>query len=1019
MSLAKLFVEVGADVNQFERGMKQVNNSIQHTAKQASMFSNTLSTAIGVGLANAATKGISALVNLGKTALETGLNFNSLEQNSTIAFETMLRSGEKAKAFLNDLKQFAKTTPFELPGLIESSQRLLAFGFDAKQVIPIMTSIGDAVAGLGGSPEKLNRVILAFGQIKAKGKVMAGEMLQLTEAGIPAWEMLAKKIGVSIPEAMKMGERGMLDADTAISAILEGMNSKFGGLMSKQSKSWTGMLSNIKDTFTQITGRVMKPFFDLGLKGMEKLLSLFDSPVFEAFTQKLVKASASAANFLGKIGKGIISLFSGDYKNFFGGLFGSFDKLNKVISKYENKRFGWLSNFTPKEAITAIKGFVNDLKHGGKNLQYWIDHTPRLLQPLEKISISALKVWRYLAGEGIRNTLKKLSSILMGLGSVLFKLVRPFKDALGSLFEQLSTMKSFGFADIFKAVLNSVAQAFSGFLKVIKDDFWPTVKSALVWVWDSLVSFISSINWSNLWQGVVSVFTGLYDFIAAINWSAIGNTISNVISGIVTLIQSIDWVKVWSVIWESLKGIGSFLAENVLPVFTGFFNWLVSWFTDQTKRQQLLNAITVTWTFISDWASYIWANVSGYLSTFFNYLASWFTDPSKKQQLWKAISTTWEFVSNWALNLWNWVSTPLSSFFGYLLSWFTDPTKRQQLWNAVAATWNFITTWASALWNWVSPYLLSFWQSLTSWVTDPKKRELLWSGITSTWNVFTTWASSLWGWISPKLAEMYNNLIAWLNAQKPGLGTALDGWRQSFVDFAIKTKDAFNQNLPQLSKATSEASKSISSDIGNMIYAFKQLFGVSKTDAPNMVSDWAKLFTSIYVIVSRVASGVVKAVSTLVQSLAIMKAAINGMTTGNFDFGGLVNQLNILVSGMQGTIIEDIAKWIDPLYWIGLRPDQIQQSNSGGFGGYATGGITQGGLTLVGEKGPEVVALPKGSRVWDHGQSMGMLNQTEGQSITIVIRNEGTLPTDRRTIDEIAVALQRRLNLQGNRFVLA
>jgi tape measure domain-containing protein len=150
--------------------------------------------------------------------------------------------------------------------LIESSQRLLAFGFDAQKIIPILTSVGDAVAGFRWLPEKLNRVLLALGQIRAKGKVAAGEMLQLTEAGIPAWEMLAKKIGVSIPEAMKLSERGAIDAETAINAVIEGMNKKFGGLMAKQALSWSGMLSNIKDTFTQVTGRVMRPFFELGLK---------------------------------------------------------------------------------------------------------------------------------------------------------------------------------------------------------------------------------------------------------------------------------------------------------------------------------------------------------------------------------------------------------------------------------------------------------------------------------------------------------------------------------------------------------------------------------------------------------------------------------------------------------------------------------------------------------------------------------------------------------------------------------
>lgn len=988
MSLASLFVKVGADTNGFERGMKNVRSEMDRTSNQASLFGNSLSTAIGFGLANAASKGISALTNLGKSIVETGINFNNLQQNATLAFETMLGSSSKANLFLDQLKTFARQTPFELPGLIESSQKLLAFGFDAQKIIPMMTNIGDAVAGLGGSPEKLNRVIIALGQIKAKGKLMAQEMLQLTEAGIPAYDFLANKLGKSIPEVMKDGEKGLIDAKTAITAILEGMNSKFGGLMTKQSKSWSGMLSNIKDTFTQITGRVMKPFFDLGLKGMEKLLSLFDSPVFETFIQKVTKGASLAANFIGKVGKGFISIFTGDYKNFFGGLFGSFEKLNKLIGKYENRRFGWLSNFTPKEAITAIKGFINDLKYGGKNLQYWLDHTPRLLQPLEKITIKAMEVWKYLAGDGVRTTLKKLSGVLVSLGSTLSKLVRPFKEALGSLFNQLSTMKSLGFADIFKAVLSSIGQAFMGFLKVIKDEFWPTIKGALIWVWDSLISFIGSINWASVWSGITGVFSGLVDFVASINWSAI-----------------------WSTVWSGLTAVGSFISENVFPIFTGFFNWLISWFTDSSKQAMLWNAITTTWNFIGSWASSIVATVSPYLSSFFSWIASWFTDTSKRQQLINGINSTWNFVSSWASSIWSTVEPYLSGVFKYLSSWFTDPTKRGQLWSGIVSTWDFVTKWAINLWNWVSPYLSQFWSWLTGWVTDPNKRQILWNGLVSTWEVFSGWASNLWSWISPKLAEMYNSLIKWLDEQKPGLGTKLNEWKNSFVQFAVDVKNSFNENLPQLSKATSEASTSISKDIGNMLWAFKQLFGMSKTDGPNMVGDWAKIFTSIYTIVSRVTSGVVKAVSSMVQALAIMKAAIGGMTSGNFDFSGLSGQLNDLIAGMQGSIIEDIAKWMDPLYWIGLRPEAIQ--------GHAKGGITDGGRTLVGEKGPEVIDLPKGTRVWDHGQSMGMLGNSANQTVTIVLKNEGTLPTDRRTIDEIAIQLQRKLTLQGNRLVFA
>lgn len=1006
MSLAKLFVEVGADVNQFERGMKQVRSDMDQTAKHASFFADTLSTAIGTGISRAVDRGIAAIANLGKSVIQTGIEFNALEQNSTLAFETMLKDTAKAKAFLADLKQFAKTTPFELPGLIESSQRLLAFGFDAQAVIPTLTAVGDAVAGLGGSPEKLNRVLLALGQIKAKGKIAAGEMLQLTEAGIPAWDMLAKKIGKSIPEAMKLSERGMIDSQTAINAIIEGMNKRFGGLMGKQAKSWTGMLSNIKDTFTQVTGRVMKPFFDVGLKGMDKLLNLFNSPVFEAFVQKMVKGSTYAADFISKVGKGLVSLFSGDYKSFFGGLFGGFEKLNSMLAKYENKRFGWLSNFTPKEAITAIKGFINDLKYGGKNLQYWIDHTPRLLQPLEKISIKALEVWKYLAGEGIRNTLKKLGSILVGLGSILTKLVRPFKEALGGLFEQLSTMKTLGFADIFKAVLASIAKAFSGFLTVIKDELWPTVKGAIVWVFDSLVSFVSSINWGNVWSNVVGVFTALYDYVTGVNWSAVWNTITEGVSGVVAYVTSWNWPKVWEVIGTGLSALGDFFKTIVFPGLKSFVDWIVSWFTDPTKNTMLLNAITATWNFVSTWASYIWAGVEPYLSSFFSWLSSWFTDATKRQQLIKGITTTWSFVSDWAISLVDWITPPLTSFFRWLVSWFTDSTKRSQLWKGITTTWSFVIDWGKSLVGWLSPYVSGLFNWLISWVTDPTKRTLLYNGIVATWTGFTDWASGVWSTVSPYLATVATNLQTWIDTNYPNLGS----WIDAFVTTSKEIKTAFDTNFPELSKVTNDASTKITKDMADMVTALKSVF-LAANDGKT-IADWGKIFASIYTIVSKTATGVVSAVSTMVQSLVLLKQALGALGSGDLaSMQNIVSQLNNLAGNMQGTIIEDIAKWMDPLYWIGLRPDQLPS--------HATGGITKGGLTLVGEKGPELVNLPRGSRVWDHGQSMGKLQSGSSQSIEIVIKNEGAMPTDRKMIDEIALQLQRRLTLNGNRVVFA
>jgi hypothetical protein len=75
-------------------------------------------------------------------------------------------------------------------------------------------------------------------------------MLQLTEAGIPAWEFLAKAMGKSTAEVMKMSEKGLIPADKAIQAIIDGMNKKFPNMMAKQSRSLLGLLSTIKDVFS-------------------------------------------------------------------------------------------------------------------------------------------------------------------------------------------------------------------------------------------------------------------------------------------------------------------------------------------------------------------------------------------------------------------------------------------------------------------------------------------------------------------------------------------------------------------------------------------------------------------------------------------------------------------------------------------------------------------------------------------------------------------------------------------------
>ena len=311
---AELFVRIGADIKGLTSGFgaaaqaadglgKPVNTAAGHyidangrmrDANGRFVASANQATGAAGNLAGGLTGLKTAAAGVGLAAIATGItmvgqravNLAAELEQAKIGFTTMLGGAKQADTFLRDLTQFAATTPFELRGLVDSSKRLLAFGFDAKGVIPIMTAVGNAVAGLGGGKEVLDGVTTALGQMAAKGKVSAEEMNQLAERGIPAWKMLADGIGVSIPQAMKMAEKGAIDANKAIVSIINGMNEKFPDMMAKQSQSFSGAMSNLQDSadiaLTKIGQKLMET---LRLTDVIKALSMGISNLTDAFTK--------------------------------------------------------------------------------------------------------------------------------------------------------------------------------------------------------------------------------------------------------------------------------------------------------------------------------------------------------------------------------------------------------------------------------------------------------------------------------------------------------------------------------------------------------------------------------------------------------------------------------------------------------------------------------------------------------------------------------------------------------------
>ncbi len=246
-TVASLQVLIGANTKGLQREIANVQKTIrQKLGGNAIEISENMIAGVA-GLS-------AALAGLGAVAVRSAAQIEQTEK----AFTTLLKSADLAKDFLAELERFAAATPFELPGLLNASKRLLAFGFSAQQVIPILTAIGDSAAALGMGEEGISRLTIAIGQIQAKDKVSAEEMNQINETGIPAWQLLADTIGTTVPQAMDMASKGMIDGATGVQAILTGMNKQFGGMMAEQSQTLNGMMSNIQDSIGQLSTVVGK-----------------------------------------------------------------------------------------------------------------------------------------------------------------------------------------------------------------------------------------------------------------------------------------------------------------------------------------------------------------------------------------------------------------------------------------------------------------------------------------------------------------------------------------------------------------------------------------------------------------------------------------------------------------------------------------------------------------------------------------------------------------------------------------
>lgn len=260
-TVAELVARLRADTGEFERGMSRAERKLGQFSSSSSKTMQAMAQMgqrfdqVAGGIALGSGVAIASLARV-------GVQYNTLMQKTTAAFNVLLGSASKSNEMIAELTEFAKQSPFPRQVFIEAAQQLIGFGMAARDVVPAFEAIQDAVAATGGGAAEIQQFTSIFANIKSMGRATTEDLMRFSSAGIDAFEMLAKQAGVSTVEMRKRITDGALGADEAIRMLTEGLTGKFEGAADEVKKTWIGAKDRIAGAWRDIGSKLMAPFVD-------------------------------------------------------------------------------------------------------------------------------------------------------------------------------------------------------------------------------------------------------------------------------------------------------------------------------------------------------------------------------------------------------------------------------------------------------------------------------------------------------------------------------------------------------------------------------------------------------------------------------------------------------------------------------------------------------------------------------------------------------------------------------------
>ena len=290
---------------------QRTTNALRNLSSQAnqtgisldtlSTKSIALGTALGTIIGQALIGLGQSLVAFGRSVLETVTFFEQMDlsiafytarsiqaTDATVSFSDALAIGEhEAQGLAVWLQRLAVASPFttrDVATLFRTSQAYGLLRSEAERLTPLLL---DFAAAAGLDRDILERLALAIGQVRARGKLTGEEVRQLGNSGIPIRDILVRTLGIANDEFDDLLESGALTSDVVIPAIIKALE-VFEGAGERVA---FGTIGGIVSAFDELREQGIAKFFTAALSSIkddfQRLFQVLNRPEVLAFIQVL------------------------------------------------------------------------------------------------------------------------------------------------------------------------------------------------------------------------------------------------------------------------------------------------------------------------------------------------------------------------------------------------------------------------------------------------------------------------------------------------------------------------------------------------------------------------------------------------------------------------------------------------------------------------------------------------------------------------------------------------------------